>query len=1115
MAKQPTFTRVAKNIPEDVLNYYRKRANYVDLKLKDSGKEYTPQERMKFLAIEVFKTSSQDSVRASLVQGLSKKEEEYKQNPTDELKAEIELEKEMLKVFDESIQKLKDQETLKKEEEAAKLYKKAQQKEAYLINGVKDFTANLEILKNSLIKGKEDKVSVILGVLESLLNNYVKTKTEFTTAVWQYNKFTGKEYPNKAPELKFSNEEIEDLLEKTIELKDSAEVERTKEKCNKLMDLYKKLLVNPAEFKEMVKRVTQRLEEKKKAAELKSKENINARMLEIEKEYLKKYQEKMSTFQDTQDLFMEMHGKICDVFDEHPELTQEERNQYESLAYDTLKDDISKIYSEDLKEVIGILTEIDKNITQLASLEYGTEVFEETYSKIRTDIKLLIASDAAKKVNANVVFDEENLLLHVIFKSDLVKDYTRAIVKSEVLNQIKGVKKGAEKGTSGTAGESGAAEQVTEPITEPVTEPITEPVTEPITEPVTEPVTEPKKDDARNVAITHYIDLLTELNAQYEAINECNRNLSALALADLSTIDQTKVDQIAEAERIAQSHDLNIMRTKLDLSNARAELRTKHNCYVTSIKEVAEFKTSKISFGNNYEEFMSQYNRLIVKAELEIIKLDKEMNDTNTPDERKAQINSRIVVLRKYIETVNSFIDRRIVTECAEKGLDIVSLLKARNEERNKLRDELQKELTNPVTEPERELETPEQVKERLTKELEVSLNDVYAKWLSAIKNDEVINEEAYRNEIDKIIASSELVEKDQVAAKLNEKFESEKETVLISKLETDLVNVKQEIDALPITDEFENQVLALYDKLRVKYERVFERFGMKYSLAENNVQILINAEPPMVPGKKLEPEMISAQKAQEYKEFLEKKNYVDITEEQILLTARTILGSMNNKSVEKVIEGLAIFRGYTREQVLKIMSVLEERGVIKLTADGKFEEIISSYEEYIQKFHNANIVISPKIPTNEPKLIPEVKVSKPNALNLRTDKPAIISRLTNKILTVDELGLRIIKNGFKIKYSESLRQELKALNAKLSLVKKGDGLQRRTSINFDENAEEQDLAFKNISEDFDAKDYKIEVRSRQTDENGELTNRSDLVYDLEMSEELLKNLPEEPGRRL
>ena len=84
-----------------------------------------------------------------------------------------------------------------------------------------------------------------------------------------------------------------------------------------------------------------------------------------------------------------------------------------------------------------------------------------------------------------------------------------------------------------------------------------------------------------------------------------------------------------------------------------------------------------------------------------------------------------------------------------------------------------------------------------------------------------------------------------------------------------------------------------------------------------------------------------------------------------------------------------------------------------------------------------------------------------------------------------------------------------------ISLVQKGNGLRRRTSINFDENAEQQDLAFKSISEDFDAKDYRLEIRARQRDENGELTNRSDLVYDLEMTDELLRQIPEEKGRSL
>ena len=629
------------------------------------------------------------------------------------------------------------------------------------------------------------------------------------------------------------------------------------------------------------------------------------------------------------------------------------------------------------------------------------------------------------------------------------------------------------------------------------------------------PEKEENQDDELNKAISNYIDLLKEINDQYKAINDCNRKMSAQAYIDFDKIDANTVSQLITIENTAQDHDMNIMRTRLALSNARAELRTKYHCYVTSIKEVMEFPVLNLEFGNDYGMFIEEYNRLVVEAETRIKKLSEEMNDEKTSPERKAELKTTIANLYNYAQAVNKFIDRRIIHESAEKGLDIVTLLKARNEHRRKLREELQKTLQPAQPERKEPLESPEQVKARLTQELEISLKEVYSRWLKAIELGEEVNEELYNNEINRIVNSSELAEKEQVAVAMEKEFLAKKEQSYIAKLNRELDTLKQEIDLIEITDEFMNEVIAKYEQIKIKYETVFKKFGMMYALEENKVKILINAEPPQIPGHSIEANIISETKKQEYNEYLEKKNQIQVTEEQILSTARIIIGKNTTDDVNVVVSVLQQMRKQSPEETKRILEILDERGVIKLNGDGKFEQIIESYSDYIKQFHNANVIISPKVTTKNAGLVPEVKVNKPTSLKLRTDKPEIINRLNGKVLTVDELGLRIIKNGFAIKYSESLRQELKALNAKLSLVQKGNGLRRRTSINFDENAEEQDLAFKSISEDFDAKDYKLEIRTRQTDENGELTNRSELVYDLEMTDELLREITEEKGKSL
>lgn len=1113
MANKPKFTIFSKGVSKEIIDFFKKKSKDVQLELKGSEKDYTPEERMKLLAIQSYENKTQDTIRASLVQALSLKEEEYKKNPSKELAEEIELETKMLGVFDETIKTLKTQDTVAKEEEARKLYDAAKKREKNVNDLYQTFLADIKKLTKSLSSLNEPNVRIMAGTLNNHLKNIVPLRVKFLEAVKAYEDFSGIKYPNKAELLKLPNETVEELYELTVRLKEKSKDKTTIEKCDKLIEMYKHFMVKPDEYGSIREKVDQKLADEKNADAKKTMTDIKEKLLEIEKKYLEKYKEQMSKFRNTQDLFCELREEIFDVIDTYPSLTEEERKELDLFVVDKINADISDTYKEML-EPINTVTAINEAIEQLSKEEYGTEKFDKLYKKILEEIKLFKASEMVSKLNIDVVFDEEKQMLHVIFKSELVKDFSRAIVNEKVLAKMAEVKKG---GTpkpkvepkivpqpnpgKGAGKGAGSGEGQNKGGLNP--------------DPTSIPKPEPKKDDSQeeelNQAISNYISLLNEINDQYKAINDCNRKMSAQAYVDLDKLDSNTVAQLIDIENTAQNHDMNIMRTRLALSNARAELRTKYHCYVTSIKEVMEFPVLNVEFGKDYEMFIEEYNRLVVEAEVRIKRLSEEMNDEKTPSERKNELKTTIVNLYNYIQTVNKFIDRRIVHESSEKGLDIVTLLKARNEHRRNLREELEKTLQPIRREP---IETPEQVQARLTQELEISLKDVYSRWLNAIEQGEDINEELYINEINRIVNSSKLTGKEQVASAMKSEFLTKKEQSYIAKLNKELDAVKQEVDLMNITDDFMNTVIARYEQVKVKYEKVFEKFGMICALEENKIKVLINAEPPQIPGHSIETNIISEAKNQEYTEYLEKKN-VQVTEEQILSTARIIIGKDLTDDVNVVISVLQQIKTQSPEETMRILEILDERGVIKLTGDGKFERMIESFDDYRKQFHNANVIISPKVTTQDPGLVPEVRVNKPNSLRLRTDKPEIINRLNSKILTVDELGLRIIKNGFAIKYSESLRQELKALNAKLSLVQKGNGLRRRTSINFDENAEQQDLAFKSISEDFDAKDYRLEIRARQRDENGELTNRSDLVYDLEMTDELLRQIPEEKGRSL
>jgi hypothetical protein len=129
-----------------------------------------------------------------------------------------------------------------------------------------------------------------------------------------------------------------------------------------------------------------------------------------------------------------------------------------------------------------------------------------------------------------------------------------------------------------------------------------------------------------------------------------------------------------------------------------------------------------------------------------------------------------------------------------------------------------------------------------------------------------------------------------------------------------------------------------------------------------------------------------------------------------------------------------------------------------------------------------------------------QVKVTN-RTIKLATNRRQVINRAKNLIIeNADSLTVSLIKQGLRIRYNENLRDQLKALNAKLSLVNKAN-YRSRKDIKFQGEETEQDLAFKTPKENFNIEDYKLEIRLMDEEKK-----KSDLLYtyDLEnISEEL------------
>ena len=123
----------------------------------------------------------------------------------------------------------------------------------------------------------------------------------------------------------------------------------------------------------------------------------------------------------------------------------------------------------------------------------------------------------------------------------------------------------------------------------------------------------------------------------------------------------------------------------------------------------------------------------------------------------------------------------------------------------------------------------------------------------------------------------------------------------------------------------------------------------------------------------------------------------------------------------------------------------------------------------------------------------PDAKVTN-RTLKLATNRRQVIDRAKNLIIkNADSLTVSLLKQGLRIRYNENLRDQLKALNAKLSLVNKSN-YRSRKDIKFQGDELEQDLAFKGPKENFNIEDYKLEVRLIDDEKK-----RSDLLYSYDL----------------
>lgn len=1177
--------------------------------------------RIKAIAKKYVGTPEENEIIANLELGAQIKKEQYESEQTLENKEQYEEAVFLLEELKKEIKVLK---AAKKTEED-ELVKKAE-KEAELITKIEVSENELKRLSTSfrdgmvslgkLIDDKEELalISVASKNLTKTFEHYLINVKNYKFFVEEYNSL-GNEHTTEYPELYYSEEEVENLYRKIIvklhetEKSTDYDAPRTTTALNDVLLLLPSLLKDKTKFASIKNKVDEELKNNQhqpiptEDELLADKEAFQAMLSQAITEYLAKMKEAVYNAKGLNEVNSGFNQRINEIILSFDQLPREITDEHAKLANELFLNTIEKEYGSDLLEFIcAFEVNVRNNIEELANIEYNEEntaEFDAAYKKLMDGIARLKNDSKYRNLGIVISFDNATQKLLVVFGTEKVKDFEECVLPAETLAKLNA------KGNVNPTPNPNPTPSTPTPVTPGQSE----------------------NNDNLETALENYKELLSSLNEQINYINECNANMASLGVFDKLTPDA--LDTAISIEKTAVSYNSLIMKTRLELSDLRAEIRRNFDVYVTKVPEIRDYPKLSIRFDGELDDFIRQHDTMSVKSEIEQERLEEELK-TATP-ERKAEIEKEIQKLVDFIEAQNSLIGRRLVAESTDHNIDLLAKLAERRSMKNALRAELKKQLQkNPQPEPQPKPQ-PEPivvdpaVEAEKEQELIRDLETIYNEWLVAIDNSlsspigANVNEDEFNNRINQVIEASTATKKLEIAesekrefeikktaliakhkeqnfineikdllnkdleevlnrarkdptylftlnsgtslecsAKLQEIANSEEEKynlinkgAIISELlinhnqelniivtneqlheranfEKDLNNIMIAIESYEIDDEFENNIKNALSSLRAKYLGLAD-LNYALFLLNNSVTFTYSYKKYhngeyINGGYEADLSLMSEAKFIKYNDYKNNKltpqpqpepepeptptENEEITAEE-LKDAVKIVEVFKQKKDDSVkinfVKGVLINqREFSQEKVDAIIAELMNRGVIAYK-DEEVYSVLMTIAEYNAKYHNENLIVSPKVTTAPEAEVHDIRVNKKGVLKFKSNKPQIINRLNGKILEADQITLQLVKNGLSIKYSENLRRQLHDLNARLSLVSK-ENYRRRTSVEVVDKDEPQTLAFKKDFE-FDPAAYELQIRAKE-----EGANTSDLLYKIDL-EEVKDEI--KPGRRL
>jgi hypothetical protein len=616
--------------------------------------------------------------------------------------------------------------------------------------------------------------------------------------------------------------------------------------------------------------------------------------------------------------------------------------------------------------------------------------------------------------------------------------------------------------------------------------------------------------EAYEKAIDELNSVVAEMNASIAKIEELNNN------------SELTVEQVAEYIQLEESIKqctAKIEHFKVTMAAMRKDGKDQHKIDIAKLTCIQNKKVEKIQYKMNFEAYVESLDR---KAILVIKKIKElELSKTNASKEDIEKINQEIVILYKFLLAINSLIDKRIVQYSKVNHKNITELYKNRLAKRKAMVSELEIGMTEHTIQPVEGKTEIEIFQERI-----VALSE---KWLKAIrtapidrKGNLLIDEKVYAEEMSILIANSHDEAKLKTVITASEEFNRARGQLIKDKRAA--LNKFREKVTTRITLIFQSGTIEETVKPGIDYNEWLKEI-------EYAELIHLANEPEykgLIPNTE---DLIKEYIADQEKKYrgIKKRQQSDVIE-NLSNDFAELIATVEKVEVDENFEQnvTAIFEAMKEKyKVLKDFTykVDFEHNIVTINYKStqyefssgaynivpqEFEHVIMSQNKYKQYRASKNIEpeepeVAPVVEPNKTDETPEaeIKFGSPEpsnakvtnrTLQLATNRRQVIDRAKNLIIkNADSLTVSLIKQGLRIRYNENLRDQLKALNAKLSLVNKNN-YRSRKDIKFKGEETEQDLAFKGPKENFNIEDYKLEVRLVDDDKK-----RSDLLYSFDL----------------